>query len=166
MRLLAWLLGLGLLCGASASTVAQPTGGAAAPSPGFDCAAAQKTVEHWVCASPELMQADQRLNAVYRIALAKPDGDAALAALRAGQLRWWRQRNRCDTPDCVAAAYAQRTAELLASNRLVLVLNGKDFAPVFSRTLPHAAERERHARGVWHSPAACGTHRVPAGTAH
>ena len=137
MRVLAWLWGLGLLCGASASTVAQPADGTARSTPSFDCSAAQKTVEHWVCASPELMQADQRLNEVYRNALAKPDGDAALAAQRASQLRWWRQRNRCDTPDCVVAAYAQRTAELQASNRRVLVLDGKRIAPVFSRTLPN-----------------------------
>lgn len=139
MKLLTGLLWLGLLCGASASAsaVAQPTDVTAAPSPGFDCRAAQTTAEHWVCASPELMQADQRLNAVYRIALAKPDGDAALVNLRADQLRWWRQRNRCDTTDCVAAAYVQRTAELQASNRRVLVLGGKGFTPVFSRTLPY-----------------------------
>lgn len=68
MRVLAWLWGLGLLCGASASAVAQPADGAARPTPSFDCSAAQKTVEHWVCASPELMQADQRLNEVYRTA--------------------------------------------------------------------------------------------------
>lgn len=136
MRLLTWLLGLGLLCGASASVVAQTSDGAARPAPSFDCSAAQETVEHWVCASPGLTQADQRLNEVYRTALSKPDGDAALAALRSSQLRWWRQRNRCDTQDCVAAAYAQRTAELQASNRHVLVLDGKRIAPVFSRTLP------------------------------
>ena len=70
------------------------------PPPGFDCGAAEKTVEHWICASPELMQADERLTHAYRTAQAKPDGDAAIAALRAAQLRWLRQRNRCEDVAC------------------------------------------------------------------
>ncbi len=132
MKALAWssLLWLGLLCGTAASAQ-----GGDAPTPGFDCREAEKVVEHWICASPELMQADLRLSEIYRTAQAKPDGDAALAALRAGQLRWLRARNRCETQDCVAQAYAQRTAELQGANRRVRVLDGRAFAPVFSRTL-------------------------------
>ena len=133
MKVLAFsvlLLPLALLCGTAAR--AQE---AAAPIPGFDCRQAEKTVEHWICASPALAQADAQLAEIYRTAQAKPDGDAALAALRAGQLRWLRVRNRCETEDCVARAYAQRAAELQAANRRVLVLDGKAFAPVFSRTL-------------------------------
>ena len=131
-QVFSWLLLPGLLCGLAAQ--AQET---AAPTPGFDCQHAEKVVEHWNCASPELMQADRRLSAVYRIAQSKPDGGAALAALRAVQLRWLRARNRCETQDCVAQAYAQRTAELQAANRRALVLGGEAFAPVFSRTLAH-----------------------------
>ena len=123
---LLWALGAG----------AQDAQQAPVAVPSFDCQQAEKVVEHWICASPTLALADQRLNEVYRAAQAKPDGDAALAAVRAGQLRWWRQRNRCDSQDCVAAAYAQRTAELQAANRRVQVLSGQAFAPVFSRTLP------------------------------
>ncbi len=108
---------------------------AAVPTPGFDCRLAKKAVEQWICASPELMQADLRLNEIYRTAQAKPDGDTALAALRTDQLRWLRQRNRCESQDCVAQAYAQRAAELQASNRRVRVLNDVVFTPVFSRTL-------------------------------
>ena len=65
-----------------------------------------------------------------RTAQAKPDGDAAIAALRAAQ-RWLRQRNRCEDVACVAAAYQQRTEDLQASNRRVLVLDAKGIAPVF-----------------------------------
>ena len=125
------LLCLGLLCG----TAARAQGGSEEPTPGFDCRQAEKVVEHWICASPELMRADLRLSEIYRTAQAKPDGDAALAALRAAQLRWLRARNGCENQDCLARAYAQRTAELQASNRRVLALDGKAFAPVFSRTL-------------------------------
>ena len=135
MKLRTVLWWLALLC--AAAVQAQDLGQAAAPSPGFDCQQAEKVVEHWICASPALMQADQRLNDTYRAALAKPDGDAALAALRVDQQRWLRQRNRCESQDCVAAAYAQRTVELQTANRRVLVLDGAAFAPVFSRTLPH-----------------------------
>lgn len=144
MRLaLCGLLVLGLSRGASAQAP-----GPADAAPGFDCAAAEKTVEHWICASPQLALADVRLSEAYRIAQAKPDGDAVLAALRVAQLRWLRQRNRCEDVACVAAAYAQRTQELQAANRHVQVLDGPDFAPVFSRTLPHINDT----RGVWGIP--------------
>ncbi|MBU0746550.1 MAG: DUF1311 domain-containing protein [Gammaproteobacteria bacterium] len=130
--LLSTLVLLGMCSGASAQAP-EPS----APTPAFDCNAAEKTVEHWICASPELMQADVRLTKAYQTALAKPDGDAELAALRTGQLRWLRLRNRCEDVACVAAAYRQRTADLQAVNRSVRVLNAEGFAPVFSRTLPH-----------------------------
>ena len=116
------------------------TSGAAAipePRPAFDCRLAEKVVEHWICASPPLMYADERLAAAYRIAAAKPDGDNALKALRAAQLRWLRERNRCDTSECVAAAYARRTGELQQANQRVWVLGAGDGVPVFTRTLPH-----------------------------
>lgn len=135
MNALTALLVLGLLWGTGAR--AQTSASSPELSPGFDCQQAEKLVEHWICASPALAQADWRLAEIYRTAQAKPDGDAALAALRAGQLRWLRQRNRCESPDCVAAAYAQRTAALQTANRRVLALSGKAFAPVFSRTLSH-----------------------------
>lgn len=141
--LLTTLVLLGVCNGAGAQSP-EPS----APNPGFDCQAAEKTVEHWICAIPDLMHADLQLTKAYQAAMAKPDGDAALAALRATQLRWLRQRNRCDDVACVAAAYAQRTQELQAANRRVQVLNGPDFAPVFSRTLPHINDT----RGVWDIP--------------
>lgn len=106
------------------------------PRPAFDCRLAEKVVEHWICASPPLMHADERLAAAYRIAAAKPDGDTALKTLRAAQLRWLRERNRCDTPECVAAAYARRTAELQQANWRVRILGAGDGVPVFARTLP------------------------------
>lgn len=137
MKALAWfsLLWLGLLCGTAARAQQADAQAVDAPTPGFDCQQAEKVVEHWICASPELMQADLRLSDIYRTAQAKPDGDAALTALRAAQLRWLRLRNRCESQDCVAQAYARRTDELRASNRRVLVQDGKAFAPVFTRTL-------------------------------
>ena len=140
-------LGLWALWGAWSPAGAQAPE-PAAPVPAFDCRAAEKTVEHWVCASPELTHADNRLNDAYRIAQAKPDDDAALAALRAAQLRWLRLRNRCEDVACVAAAYARRIAELQTSNRAVLSLGPQGFAPVFSRTLPHINDT----RGVWGIP--------------
>lgn len=115
---------------------AQPTPAPAAPTPGFDCQRASKPVEHWICASPELALADERLSELYRTAQAKPDGDVALVALRTAQLRWLRERNRCETADCVAARYARRSAALEAANRGVLQWQGRPFAPVFSRTVP------------------------------
>ncbi len=142
--LLLGALALWVACSGAGAQAPEPS----APIPGFDCRAAEKTVEHWVCASPELTQADNGLNEAYRIAQAKPDRDAALAALRAAQLRWLRLRNRCEEVACVAAAYARRTQELQASNRAVLALGAQDFAPVFSRTLPHINDT----RGVWGIP--------------
>ncbi len=123
-----------LLC--SLAVHAQPEQHPGAPAPGFDCLRASKAVEQWICASPELAWADQRLNGLYLTAQAKPDGDAALASLRRAQLLWLRERNRCDTADCVAASYARRIAALEAANERVLQWRGKPFEPVFSRTVP------------------------------
>ncbi|MDP2264782.1 MAG: lysozyme inhibitor LprI family protein [Hydrogenophaga sp.] len=127
-----------LVCGllGTLPVQAQPTQTPAVPTPGFDCQRATKPVEHWICAGPELARADERLNELYRTAQAKPDGVAALAALRAAQLRWLRERNRCETPACVAASYARRSAALEAANRRVLQWQGQPFAPVFSRSVP------------------------------
>lgn len=137
------LVALGTWTGADAQVTAQlPT------APAFDCRAAEQTVEHWICASPELMLADRRLTEAYQIARAKPDGDAALRAVRAEQLRWLRQRNRCEDTRCVAAVYAQRIAALQIANTRVQVLDGEGFAPVFSRVLPPVNDT----RGVWGIP--------------
>lgn len=115
---------------------AEPAPVPAAPRPGFDCQRASKPVEQWICASPDLAQADERLNELYRTAQAKPDGDAALAALRAAQLRWLRERNRCETAECVVDVYARRTTALQAANGRVQQRQGQPFVPVFSRAVP------------------------------
>ncbi len=116
---------------------AQPEQTHAVPTPAFDCQRASKAVEQWICTTPELALADQRLGQVYLTAQSKPDDDAALAALRRAQLRWLRERNRCETPDCVAASYARRTAALEAANQRMLRVQGQPFEPVFSRTVPN-----------------------------
>ena len=56
--------------------------------------------------------------------------------LRAAQLRWLRQRNRCQT----WRVWRLRTSNAQKICRLptgVWVLDAKGIAPVFSRTLPH-----------------------------
>lgn len=135
LRRLAALVGA-LLCSLAAHAQPQEAPAATAPTPAFDCQRAGKAVEQWICASPELALADQRLSEFYFTAQSKPDDDAALASLRRAQLRWLRERNRCETPGCVAASYARRTAALEAANQRVLRAQGQPFEPVFSRTVP------------------------------
>ncbi|WP_440111237.1 lysozyme inhibitor LprI family protein [Acidovorax sp. BL-A-41-H1] len=116
---------------------AQPEQPPDASTPAFDCQRASKAVERWICTTPALALADQQLSQVYVTAQSKPDDDAALAALRRAQLRWLRERNRCEAPDCVAASYARRTSTLEAGNARVQRVQGQPFEPVFSRTVPN-----------------------------
>jgi len=85
---------------------APPTGNAFTPS--FDCARASAEVEHLICGDASLSVMDARMAGAYRKAL--PCGGEGL---RAEQREWIRyKRNACRDGECLADAYAVRTAEL------------------------------------------------------
>lgn len=120
------------LC-AAVLALAAPGAGVAQPATGFDCSQAQRTVEHWICAQPELAEADARLSEWYEHVLAQ---QADPQALRQQQLRWLRQRNRCESPACVADAYRQREHALRTLHQQVYHWGPAAWNPVFDRVLP------------------------------
>ncbi|MGN7983658.1 lysozyme inhibitor LprI family protein [Burkholderia sp. 22313] len=82
----------------------------AAHAAGFDCAKAASPTEKTICADTGLSTLDGQLAAAWQKALAK-GGDTA--ALKAAQLKWLKQRDRCgnDAP-CVGDRYRERLASL------------------------------------------------------
>lgn len=78
----------------------------AASAASFDCAKASTLVENAICANPELSRRDEALASLYQAAL-KQD-----PAIRADQLNWLRERNRCIDERCLINAYDRRIDEL------------------------------------------------------
>ncbi|WP_175957429.1 lysozyme inhibitor LprI family protein [Burkholderia sp. BCC0405] len=82
----------------------------AAHAAGFDCAKAVSPTEKAICADAALSKLDGDLTAAWKQALAK-GGDTA--ALRAAQLKWLKQRDRCDADaSCLGDRYRERLASL------------------------------------------------------
>jgi uncharacterized protein YecT (DUF1311 family) len=102
--------------------------------PAFNCAKAQGEVEQLICANAALGALDRQLDAVYKAAMAKAQGQLA-TRLRADQRGWVKGRNDCwkangqttwitanwtvdSVEGCIAAQYRLRTSELQAVWRL------------------------------------------------
>ncbi|UEP33164.1 MULTISPECIES: lysozyme inhibitor LprI family protein [unclassified Burkholderia] len=82
----------------------------AAHAAGFDCTKAASPTEKAICADPGLSSLDGQLAAAWKKALAK-GGDTA--ALKAAQLQWLKQRDRCGNDVlCVGDRYRERLASL------------------------------------------------------
>jgi len=82
----------------------------AAHAAGFDCTKAASPTEKAICADPALSSLDGQLAAAWKKALAK-GGDTA--ALKAEQLQWLKQRDRCGAGVlCVGDRYRERLASL------------------------------------------------------
>jgi uncharacterized protein YecT (DUF1311 family) len=85
----------------------------------FDCAKASTVVERTICTSPELGKADRDMAAVYAALAGKLSG-AAKDHLVKDQVRWIGNRGPAcsdgplETPQCLKARYADRTAFLRA----------------------------------------------------
>ncbi len=82
----------------------------AAHAAGFDCTKAASPTEKAICADPGLSSLDGQLATAWKKALAK-GGDTA--ALKAAQLQWLKQRDRCGNDVlCVGDRYRERLASL------------------------------------------------------
>ncbi|NIF39909.1 DUF1311 domain-containing protein [Burkholderia sp. Tr-862] len=82
----------------------------AARAASFDCTKAASPTEKAICADPGLSSLDGQLAAAWKKALAK-GGDTA--ALKAAQLQWLKQRDRCGTDaSCIGDRYRERLASL------------------------------------------------------
>ncbi|MCA8023524.1 lysozyme inhibitor LprI family protein [Burkholderia metallica] len=83
---------------------------AVAHAAGFDCTKAASPTEKAMCADAALSKLDGDLTAAWKQALAK-GGDTA--ALKAAQLKWLKQRDRCDADaSCLGDRYRERLASL------------------------------------------------------
>jgi uncharacterized protein YecT (DUF1311 family) len=79
--------------------------------PSFDCTKAGSVIEHLICKDEALAKLDLDLAQAYKAAASRENADKA--ALRTEQLSWLKNgRNKCATPECLSAAYAQRIAAL------------------------------------------------------
>ncbi|MGC2049853.1 MAG: lysozyme inhibitor LprI family protein [Gallionella sp.] len=75
----------------------------------FDCAKAATKVEKLVCADAGLSKLDEELNADYKTALQKY-GQAKTTKVE--QAQWIKDRNSCESNDCLKALYQARLQEL------------------------------------------------------
>ena len=117
----------------------------AAHAAGFDCAKAASPTEKAICADAALSKLDGDLATAWKQALGK-GGDTA--ALKAAQLKWLKQRDRCgDDAQCLGDRYRERLASLngkpLAADRWqqtwYMTSDNPSFGGVltFTGTAPH-----------------------------
>lgn len=78
----------------------------------FDCRKAGTVVERLICSDPELSSLDESLARAYKSV--RNSGLVDKGQLKADQVKWLRQRDRCRDADCLRAFYTARTAELEA----------------------------------------------------
>lgn len=102
-----------------AATQPTPTTG----QPSFDCTrVAEGSIEHLVCATPELASLDNHLLSVYNAASSKAANEHP-PLLQSEQNGWLKGRNDCWKADdkllCVKNEYQQRISELQARYQLV-----------------------------------------------
>ncbi len=72
----------------------------------FDCGKASTLIENAICTNPELSRQDEVLARAYQAAL-KQD-----PTIKADQIAWLKERNRCTDERCLIRAYDRRIAEL------------------------------------------------------
>jgi uncharacterized protein len=72
---------------------------------GFDCSKASTRTEHLICSDTKLIELDQQLTVAYRKAYG-----AALdrKLLKAEQIEWLKERDACETSECVRSKYQNR----------------------------------------------------------
>jgi uncharacterized protein YecT (DUF1311 family) len=83
----------------------------ATPTPSFDCAKASSNIEKMICGSATLAKADADLATVYHSALQQAAGDQ-LSSIKSAERDFIKQRNQCQTADCVNGVYLTRLAQL------------------------------------------------------
>jgi len=79
----------------------------------FDCQKAKTFIEKSICQNPDLSQLDDELGSLYQLALTDNKNPAVF---KKQQLGWLKQRDTCQTVDCVKKSYKQRIAILTRYN--------------------------------------------------
>ncbi len=85
----------------------------AAQAVSFDCQKAKTFIEKAICQNPDLSDLDDELGSQFQLALTdnkNPD------LFKKQQLAWLKQRNTCQTVECVKKSYKQRIAILTRYN--------------------------------------------------
>ena len=75
----------------------------------FDCSKAGTKVEKMICADPELSKLDGELGKAYSAALKK---NSDPSTLKQQQRDWLKERDKCDSADCLRTVYQQRIAKI------------------------------------------------------
>ncbi len=79
----------------------------------FDCQKAKTFIEKAICQNPELSQLDDELSSQYKMAVMD---NKNTAVFKKQQATWLKQRDTCQTVDCVKKSYKQRIATLVKYN--------------------------------------------------
>lgn len=80
------------------------------PQPGFDCEKASNFVEVAICEDTFLASLDVYLNVLYR---QYSNLSFSPESLKAQQIVWLKERNACQTRECVETAYLDRIREII-----------------------------------------------------
>ncbi len=81
----------------------------AAQAVSFDCQKAKTFIEKAICQNPDLSQLDDELGSLYQLALTDNKNPTVF---KKQQLGWLKQRDTCQTVECVKKSYKQRIATL------------------------------------------------------
>lgn len=79
----------------------------------FDCQKAKTFTEKAICQNPELSALDDELGSLYQAATVD---NKDVKALKKQEDKWLKQRDTCQTVDCVKKAYQQRITALSKIN--------------------------------------------------
>lgn len=79
-------------------------------NPGFSCDEQLNYSEMAICSSSYLSSLDKYLNILYR---QYQELSFSPATLKENQLTWWRERNSCETRDCIDKVYDSRIREII-----------------------------------------------------
>jgi uncharacterized protein len=79
----------------------------------FDCQKAKTFIEKAICQNPDLSELDDELGSQFQMALTDNKNPAVF---KKQQLTWLKQRDTCQTVDCVKKSYKQRIATLVKYN--------------------------------------------------
>jgi len=90
----------------------------------FNCQKAKTFIEKAICTNPELSELDDELGSLYQLAVTDNKNPAVF---KKQQLGWLKQRDTCQTVDCVKKSYKQRIATLNKYNN-----NPDNFKPDMS----------------------------------
>lgn len=74
-------------------------------SASFDCNLAKTNIENIICSEPEVSRLDEKLSSIYSHAMDKLKNTKDL---KKDQLNWMKERDMCETKDCIIHAYTHR----------------------------------------------------------